>query len=120
MTLDEFCLEMESDRRDADGEAHRLKDPWIALERLRNLFGRFDETERTMADQVLTQWALSDDENLRFDAIAMIRDFRVMSAIPALRQLEIRLKSSAAPGARYELEKVSRLIEEFTTDGHFE
>src|ERR1051326_8148388 len=87
MTLDEFRHEMESYRDDANAEAQRLKDPWIAIERLRILFGRFDESEQRIANQVLSEWLLSEDENVRFDAVALVRDLRVLSAMPVLREL---------------------------------
>jgi hypothetical protein len=119
MTLEEFRHEMESYRRDADAEAQRLKDPWIALERLRILYGRFDESERLMAHQVLGEWLLSEDENLRFDAMALVRDLRLLSAMPALRELAIRLASSRERGAPYELDKVSGLIKELTGERPF-
>lgn len=115
MNLDEFRREMESYRRDVDAEARSFKDPWIALERLRSLYARFDIPERQMADRVLAEWVLSQDENLRFDALALIRDLRVVTALPALRILAVRLSSSPAPSAPFELKKVNRLVQELAT-----
>jgi cysteinyl-tRNA synthetase len=110
MTLNEFRLEMESYRRSIDGEARALKDPEIALEQLRTLYKKFDSAERQMADQVLAEWALSEDEKLRFDGLALIYDFDVYTAIPALRELAKRLTSSTAPSAPYELKKIERIL----------
>ena len=119
MTLDEFRHEMESYRDDANAEAQRLKDPWIAIERLRILFGRFDESEQRIANQVLSEWLLSEDENVRFDAVALVRDLRVLSAMPVLRELASRLVSSQGPGAPYELKKVNGLIRELIGERPF-
>jgi hypothetical protein len=110
MTLDESRLEMASYRRSADDDATLLKNPYIALERLCVLYGRFDDTERQMADQVIGEWALSADQELRFDALALIDDLKIGSTIPALQKLAARLASSAAPSAPYELKNVHRII----------
>ncbi|MGD0182849.1 MAG: hypothetical protein ABSC15_23810 [Terriglobales bacterium] len=67
-----------------------------------------------MADQVLDEWVLSEDENVRFDALALIHDLKIATAMPSLRALATRLTSSTVPSAPYELKKVNRLIEEFT------
>src|SRR5437879_5737882 len=96
-----FREEMETYRRAANEEANALKDTHLALERLRTLYQKFDAEERTMAEQVLAEWALSEDENVRFDALALIDDFRISAATPVLRLLLERLSSSSAPGAPY-------------------
>jgi len=67
-----------------------------------------------MADQVLTEWVLSKDEGVRFDALALIDDFKILKAIPALQKLATRLVSSSAPSAPYELQKVDRVIGDLT------
>jgi hypothetical protein len=63
-----------------------------------------------MADQVLSEWAVSDDEGLRFDALALIDDLKVKAAGAALRALAGRLALSDAPSAPYELQKVDRIL----------
>ena len=111
MKLDEFRHQMESYRRAADEEAMSLKDSYLALDQLHNLYQKFDTKERTLADRVLSEWVLSEDEKLRFDALALINDFKIVCATPALRKLADRLASSRTPGAPYELNKVRRIIE---------
>ena len=69
-----------------------------------------DDEERAMANQVLAEWVLHDDENVRFDALALIHDFRVDAALHALQHLAERLAMSSAPGAPYELQKVRRIM----------
>ena len=114
MKLKEFRRHMESYRRASDEEAASLKDSYVALDRLHSLYRKFDADERTMADQVLAEWALSEDENLRFDALALIEDFKIAGVVPTLQLLAIRLTSSSAPGAPYELKKVHRIIRNLT------
>jgi hypothetical protein len=114
MNLDEFRREMASYRRDLNDESAAFKDPWIALDGLRSLYAGLEPRERRMADQVLDEWVLSEDENVRFDALALIHDLKIATAMPSLRALATRLTSSTVPSAPYELKKVNRLIEEFT------
>jgi hypothetical protein len=115
LTLDEFRVEMETCRRLADEEGRSLKDSQLALERLYDLYLRFDSNERSMADQVLLEWALSENESVRFDALALIHRYKIVDAVPTLQTLAVRLASSSAPGAPYELRKVNRLLLSFGT-----
>ncbi len=87
-----------------------FKDSYLALDRLHSLYRKLDDDERAMAEIVLSEWALSEDEGLRFDALAMIKDFRIAAALPMLRKLADRLFLSKEPGAPYELKKVNRII----------
>jgi len=110
MTYEEFSDEMASYRRDADGDAYARKDSQLVLDRLRSLYLTFDASERAMANRVLAEWTLSADEGMRFDALALIDEFKVRDAIPALNELGQRLGTSKAPSAPYELEKVKRIV----------
>jgi hypothetical protein len=112
MTLHEFREELEAYRRAADEEAQFLKDSHLALDRLFGLYKKFNAAERAMADQILAEWALSEDAALRFDAWSMINEFKIVTAIPALRLIASRLASSSEPGAPFELEKVARLLQD--------
>lgn len=98
-------------------EADALKDPTRALERLSGLYRRFDAIERGFADRVLAEWTLADDETKRFDAVALICEFRVVTAEPELRELVARLARSDDPGAPFEREKVERLLRELGLNG---
>jgi hypothetical protein len=112
--LEEFRLEMGTYRRSADEDSKSLKDPQLTLERLRSLYGKLDSAERQMADQVLAEWALSEDEAIRFDALALIGDLKICAAMPALQTLAARLALQAAPGSPYEFKKVRRIIARLT------
>jgi hypothetical protein len=114
MTYEEFKSEMDLYRQNADRDASSRKDSQLVLDRLYSLYGRFEITEREMANRVLADWALSTDEGLRFDALALIDEFEVWQAVPALRELAVRLEGSEAPSAPYELEKVQRILGNLT------
>jgi hypothetical protein len=74
------------------------------------LYEKLNTEERMMANEVLVEWALLDDERVRFDALALIDDFKISSAVPALIALADRLASSSAVGAPFELHKVDRIL----------
>jgi hypothetical protein len=75
MSLDEFRKKMWEYRQAADRDASALKESNLAWDWLRDLYRRFDSDERRLADQVLEEWVLSEDENLRYDALILIGDF---------------------------------------------
>ena len=85
MNLNECRDQMESYRRSVDEEGKSLKDSYLALDRLHSWYRKFDVEERAMADQVLAEWALSEDENVRFDALALIDDFKIATRCQPLR-----------------------------------
>jgi hypothetical protein len=123
MNLDKFRLEMAAYRQSVDEEAKSLKDSYGALERLCALYRKFDDAERLMADEVLGEWVLSDDEGIRFDAIALIDKLEIRTAIPMLHKLAVRLASGAAsavPSAPYELKKVHRVIARLDALGEYQ
>jgi hypothetical protein len=101
---------MDTFRTDAEREATVLKESYLELERLLGFYQKLDPAERSMADQVIAEWVLSGDENLRFDALALVDEFRIRAAMPALGALSTRLASSAAPSAPYERQNVDRIL----------
>jgi hypothetical protein len=114
MSLDEFREKMWEYRQAADRDASALKESNLAWDWLRDLYRRFDSDERRLADQVLEEWVLSEDENLRYDALILIGDFKIIAAASALQTLAACLARSAAAGARYELQKVHRVIQDLS------
>jgi hypothetical protein len=110
MNIDEFRKEMWAYRQAADRDANAFKESNLAWDWLRNLYRKFDAEERKFADQVLTEWVLLDDENVRYDALVLIGDFRIASALTALQELAARLRHSEAPSAPYELRKVDGIL----------
>jgi hypothetical protein len=98
-------------------EAEEYRYPYLAIERMEDLYGRFDSAERAMADQVLAEWALSENEEKRYDALSLIEDLKIVTAIPALRALALRLSQSRALGADDELDIVNREIEALVNHG---
>ena len=114
MNIDEFRKEMWAYRHAADKEANALKESNIAWEWLRNLYRKFDSEERKLADLVLIEWLLSDEENVRYDALVLIGEFKIMDAQSAVQELAARLSRSKAPGAPYELKKVDMILRDLS------
>jgi len=110
MNYEDFKREMDAYHRDVDREADSLKDPYVRLDRLRTLYNRFDEHERAMANSVLAEWALSDNEMMRFDALVLIDELKLTIAVPALRELSLQCKASDAPNASHYSQWAERII----------
>ena len=111
-TLDELRDRLEATRRAAEAEGQASREAMRPLERLREVYSRFTPAEKAIGGRVLVAWLESDDENRRFDALALIDEFRVASAAPALARLADRLRESRAPGAPFEREKIERVLAE--------
>lgn len=66
--------------------------------------------DRAVVDELLAEQLGSADETVRFIALALIQDFKIRSALPALRKLTDWLETQTAPGAPYEWAKVNRIV----------
>jgi len=106
----DFRREMEGYWQDADEQAQSFKDPTIPEKRLLLLFERFDARERVLADQVVSEWVLSDNEAMQFDALIVVDKLKIRTALPALKELVARLGSRQDPGTPWKIEKVTRII----------
>ena len=111
MTLEEFRVEMDAYWRAAREEAMASKDPFIVIEQLHALYRKFSADERHMADQVIAEWALENDEIRRWDALALIEDLKIVAAIPALRALATRLAQTAKPDESFWIGRASQLAD---------
>lgn len=93
-------------------EALEFKDSYLALDRLSDFSAGLAPEELERADEVLADWVRSGDEGRRFDAMALIRRFRVTAAVPVLRELAADVAGSDRPGAPFEREKAEQLARE--------
>jgi hypothetical protein len=82
--------------------------------RLSEEYTRLAPDERAEIEGEVARWLRSDDESLRFDAIALIRDQQISTALPELHELADRLETASGPGAPFERQKVLRLIAELS------
>lgn len=73
------------------------------------------QPDREAVNELLAEQLALQDESVRFDALALIQDFRIRSALAALRQLGNWLETQQSPGAPYEWAKVHRIIGQLTS-----
>lgn len=114
MTQAEVRRQLESVRSSSEIEGRLQRDAQLPLERLRIAFGAIPDDDRPEADSVVVEWLESNDENHRYDAIALIDEFRIVAALPALNRLRRRLLTSRSPGAPFEVEKIDRVLRGLT------
>jgi hypothetical protein len=86
------------------------KDTPSVLPELFDAFRRLDPDERAVVTQVVLEWLESLDEDVRFDALALITEFRISAALPSVQELATRLRGARTVSAPFELEKVDRII----------
>jgi hypothetical protein len=96
--------------RAASDQAVAAKQSQAALVALFDHYRGLSADDRVIVDRLLAEQVASDDATDRFDALAVIGEFRVTSALPALRALADRLAVAPGPSAPYEWAKVNRLI----------
>lgn len=108
--MSDVRTEWERLRDRVDVEARGMKDSQSTLDELSARYRSLARSDRGVIDELLAEWVLSDDENLRFDALALISEHKIASALPALRSLATRLEQASVPGAPYEWAKVNRTI----------
>ena len=102
-------------RRQMNERAVRSKSSQSVVGEISREYRLLGADERADVDVVLRSWLLSGDEAERFDAVAVVDDNEVCSAIPALRELMDRLEGSDEPGAVYEWAKVNRVLGRLAT-----
>ena len=110
MTLERVRCQLKTLRSSSESEGRVLKDAQLTLDRLRTAYEAMSDEDRPSAEAVIVEWLASDDENRRFDAIALTDEFRIASAAAGLRRLRTRLLTSNAPGAPFEIEKIDRVL----------
>jgi hypothetical protein len=113
MTLPEFRDEMNMYWRSAVVEWNGGKGGASVHERLSVLYCRFDASERKMADQIIAEWLKGHTGGQRYDARLLVKEFKILSALPALEQLACRLAADGSPVALNELDMVRRTLKAF-------
>jgi hypothetical protein len=94
-----------------DEEAEAAKFSHEALLRLTDFYRRLDDKDdRRVIDETLASWVLEGDERHRFDALAVIHEFHVRSALPALEAELARLDDAVGPSAPTDRAKLERII----------
>jgi hypothetical protein len=96
-------------RDQLESEALAAKSSQEATTRLSAAYACLGEEERPAVNAELLEWLKADDEALRFDALALIREHRITAAESALDDLVRRLATDTRPGAAYRQRKISEI-----------
>ncbi len=99
--------------QEVDQTYQEAKDSQGALLALSDRYRRLSPNERNVVDRLLADKLASPDENIRFDALALVGEFKIRSTEPQLRSLAARLEAEMTPGAPFELAKVNRILNQF-------
>lgn len=92
-----------------DKEAVGAKSSQEAVVRLSAAYRRLTEEQRQAVNAELLGWLSTDDEALRFGALALIQEHRITAAQPVVEDLTRHLRAESRPGAPYELVKISEI-----------
>lgn len=117
MTFAEFRAGMNEFWDTANRRATELKDPIHTLERVAGMYRRLDSVDHDYANRVFDEWLLSHDEAKRYVSVALIREFGIETARPALQELINMLRASDDPGAPFEREKVEGVLTKLGAEG---
>jgi hypothetical protein len=93
-----------------DAEAQARKFSHEAVLRLADYYRRLDDEDKRVVDETLASWVLEGDERRRFDALALIDEFRIRSARPALEADLAQLADAAGPSVPTDRAKLERII----------
>jgi hypothetical protein len=113
MTDSRVRSEWEAFSREVNQTYEDAKDSQGALLAMFDRYRLLSPHERKEVDSLLAEEVASPDEGVRFDALALIREFNIRSTEPQLRSLAARLETEMTPGAPFELAKVNRILNQF-------
>jgi hypothetical protein len=115
MNLVEFRKFMEQQWEEIDEAAMSAKNSQGALLALIEFYRDLDDKQRPLADQVIAEWVTSTNPRKRFDALALVEEFIIRTALPQLLVLEADCQNRIGPIARDELKEVRRKINRLET-----
>jgi hypothetical protein len=96
------------ERVDADAQAAKFSQG--ALLRLMAFYRGLDADDQHTVNEALAVWVTQGDERRKFDALALVEEFKIRSATPALHQQLDRLTRSADPSAPYDRAWIERIM----------
>ena len=95
---------------DVDRRYRQSKAAPGAIIELFERYAELDPAGRAEANEAIFEALREGDEGKRWDALAIINEFRLQEAIPDLRALSARLQFDDSPGAPFEVAKIDRLL----------
>jgi len=95
------------DKLTAEAEIHR--DSQSVAFGLLDAYDELDAIEKAGIHEILSEWLVSEDNKLRYDAGFITSQRRIVEMLPAIDQAIKSIGEPTGPEARYELEKLSRI-----------
>ena len=93
-----------------DHDAAVARSPQGATEEFADFYAKLSVEDRAQADEAIAEWLLSENKRQRFDALAMVRRFKIAAALPNLKRLLFKLASGDSAESRYDFGYVTSLI----------
>lgn len=93
-----------------DSQALMEKQSAMATFEIARIYRASEPEFRKAAREAFGRWLLSPNERMRFDALALIREFDVFEAIPNLRRLQQLLDRVQGSEAEFDREKVRDVL----------
>jgi hypothetical protein len=93
-----------------DAAAVESKESQEATIRLASLYRELDDDDRAVVDEALADWVVHGDERRRFDAVALIQEFEIRSALAGLRERLATLPGGSVGPAGAERAKLERVL----------
>lgn len=94
--------------------AQAAKNSHSAMIELIAQYRKLSSAEQEVLNNIFCEWIDSADDFKRFDALAMVEEFRITSCIHGLIRRRAQLQSSTTPDAPYELAKIDRMLQRLT------
>src|SRR5262245_11934262 len=93
-----------------DSAAVESKESQMATIRLASFYRDLGDEDRAVVDEALADWVVNGDEARRFDAVALIQEFEIRSALPAMRERIAALPKDADGPVGAERGKLERVV----------
>jgi hypothetical protein len=94
-----------------DAEVVESKHSQEATIRLVSFYRDLDDEDRALVDAALADWVIRGDEGRRFDALSLIQEFEIRSALPALRARLASLPTGSGGPVGGERARLQRVME---------
>ena len=102
---------------EGEEEGRRTRNPYVTLHRLDAAYISMTDQERVEFEGVMGEWVRGHDPGKRYDAIALINNFKMTNTFDDLRVLREQLTQQPDVESRDWLETVDQTIAGLTADG---
>ena len=98
--------------RNLCAEADAFRDSQAVAFGLLAAYDKLSPNDRNEIHQLLANWLVSDDNKLRYDAAFLVNERKIQDLASAIRASIDRAKQLPGPEPKFEVEKLTRILEE--------